>query len=197
MAYMNYSRAMYRTGFRPYGQTNAWAASQLNGMDTGEAVLSGYLGQSHPFTEHGGWDLRGLGQNKPFAPWVLHGVPVCLDQSENPIACQNPDCTYGDCGATSTGRLPSGSCLDQSENQVMCADPNCTFGDCLPPATKPGVVNLPPGPSPRVGVAVAPPFVGSTWATSTIIKGVPDLLLYGFAALAAFSFIAPAGGRRR
>jgi hypothetical protein len=71
MAYMNYNRELYRTGFRPYGQTNPWAASQLNGMDIPEAVLSGYLGQSRPFTRDGGWGLHG---SASFHPWVLEGL---------------------------------------------------------------------------------------------------------------------------
>jgi hypothetical protein len=33
--------------------------------------------------------------------------------------------------------------------------------------------------------------------SQTIIKGVPDIFLYVFAGLAAFSFIGGGGGRRR
>lgn len=70
MGYTNYNREMYRTGFRPYGQTNPWSATQLNGMSIEEATLGqvhpfgpwelhGILGQVHPFTETGGWPLHG------------------------------------------------------------------------------------------------------------------------------------------
>lgn len=76
MGYTTYNRSLYRTGFRPYGQNNPWAASQLNGMSIAEATLGQVhpfgpwvlhgedgagLGQSHPFTESGGWGLHGLG----------------------------------------------------------------------------------------------------------------------------------------
>jgi hypothetical protein len=203
MAYMDYKPSLYRTGFRPYGQTNAWAASQLNGMDTSEAVLSGYLGQSHPFMPSGGWGLHG---SASFHPWVLEGMgdtPVCLDQAQNAVNCQDPECTYGDCGAAGGPPVSTGGCLDQKENQVLCMDPNCTYGDCLSAPAKSSMpanipqwisslkpVTLPPGPSPRVSVPVTPAF-----AQTSIIKGVPDLLLYAFAGIAALSFIG--GGRRR
>lgn len=63
MSYVNYNQSLYRTGFRPYGHTDPFAASQLNG-----------LGQYHPFTESGGWPLHGFGQVHPFGPWTLHGL---------------------------------------------------------------------------------------------------------------------------
>jgi hypothetical protein len=203
MAYTNYNHALYRTGFRPYGQTNAWAASQLNGMDMSEAVLSGYLGQSHPFEPGGGWKLHGLGQSRAFAPWTLHGgMAVCLDQSQNTIACMDPNCTYGDCGSNAEQLVGGALCLDQGENQVPCSSPSCTYGDCISPKTStpsPVTINLPPGPSPRVGVPpnLAPQTAPGFMASQTIIKGVPDILLYGLAAFAAIQLLSPAGGRRR
>jgi hypothetical protein len=208
MGYVNYNHALYRTGFRPYGQTNAWAASQLNGIDMSEAVLSGYLGQSHPFEPGGGWKLHGLGQSRAFAPWTLHGgMAVCLDQSQNTIACMSPDCTYGDCGSNAEQQVGGSLCLDQGENQVPCSSPSCTYGDCISPKTStpsPVTINLPPGPSPRVGVPpgwsspTSPGYVAPSTGlmASTIISGVPNILLYGVAAFAAIQLLSP-GGRRR
>jgi hypothetical protein len=65
---VNYNQSLYRTGFRPYGHTDPFAASQLNG-----------LGQYHPFTESGGWPLHGFGQVHPFGPWTLHGMGMLGD----------------------------------------------------------------------------------------------------------------------
>jgi hypothetical protein len=203
MSYVNYNHGLYRTGFRPYGHTNAWAASQLNGYSTPEAVLSGYLGQSHPFEPGGGWKLHGLGQSRAFAPWTLHGgMAVCLDQNENTIACMSPDCTYGDCGSNAEQLVGGSLCLDHGQNQVPCSSPECTYGDCIAPKTSapsPVTINLPPGPSPRVGVppSQAPQTAPGFTTSQTIIKGVPDIFLYVFAGLAAFSFIGGSGGRRR
>jgi hypothetical protein len=205
--YLNYNHALYRTGFRPYGHTNAWAASQLNGYSTPEAVLSGYLGQSRPFEPGGGWKLHGLGQSRAFAPWTLHGgMAVCLDQSENTIACMDPNCTYGDCGSNAEQLVGGSLCLDFGQNQVPCSSPSCSYGDCTdkPKGSGPVVINLPPGPANRVGV---PPSQAAQTApgyqppsgvmASTMIKGIPDIFLYVFAGLAAFSFIGGGGGRRR
>lgn len=75
MSYGTYRNSLYRTGFRPVGQTNAWAASQLNGMSMHDAVLSGSA-SFHP------WTLEGLGQNHPFEPaggWRLHGTGALGD----------------------------------------------------------------------------------------------------------------------
>lgn len=43
-----------------------------------------------------GIGVRGLGLGASSAP-----PPTCLDQSENAVNCQDPECTYGDCGAVS------------------------------------------------------------------------------------------------
>jgi hypothetical protein len=58
MSYVRYNENLYRTGFRPYGQTDPFAASQLNGIRTpfDPAKLHGA-----PFTKGGGWALHGLG----------------------------------------------------------------------------------------------------------------------------------------
>jgi len=209
MGYVNYNHGLYRTGFRPYGHTNAWAASQLNGYSTPEAVLSGYLGQSRPFEPGGGWKLHGLGQSRAFAPWTLHGgMAVCLDQSQNTIACMSPDCTYGDCGSNAEQQVGGALCLDQGENQVPCSSPSCTYGDCISPPKPvtwtPFTINLPPGPSPRVGVPTTqfpPTSPGPTGPgsslPSTIIKGIPDVAIFGIGALLVVSMVGGGGGRRR
>jgi hypothetical protein len=63
MAYMN-ADTKPKVGFRPYGQTNPYHASNLSG-----------LGQNHPFDP---WKLHGLGQVRPFdqdpGGWVLSGL---------------------------------------------------------------------------------------------------------------------------
>jgi len=56
LASVRYNESFYRTGFRPYGQTDPFAASQLNGIRAtpfDPARLHGV-----PF---GGWKLNGLG----------------------------------------------------------------------------------------------------------------------------------------
>lgn len=88
--------------------------------------------------------LRGLGAQS-----------ICLDQAENAIDCQNPECTYGDCGAPSS-YVPSGGCLDRSQNQVLCNDPECTYGDCLPSTPAPrSPVTIRPGTVQALTAAVA------------------------------------------
>jgi hypothetical protein len=203
MSYVNYNHGLYRTGFRPYGHTNAWAASQLNGYSTPEAVLSGYLGQSRPFEPGGGWKLHGLGQSRAFAPWTLHGgMAVCLDQSQNTIACMSPDCTFGDCGSNAEQLVGGSLCLDFGENQVPCSSPSCSYGDCTdkpktPVTWTPVTINLPPGPSPRVGVPTVPPTLPTSTMPSTIIKGIPDIAIYGVGAVLLVTMMSGGGGRRR
>lgn len=141
MAYVDYNLSLYRTGFRPYGMTNPFSASQLNG-----------LGYYKPFRETGGYRL---GQIHAMGPYMLRGLgqaaAVCLDQNENTVSCADPECTYGDCGSTGAQVVVGALCLDQHENQVACTDPNCTYGDCAGAAVvkkTPGVSPA-PGPSPR------------------------------------------------
>jgi hypothetical protein len=141
--------------------------------------------------------LRGLGD-----------PAICLDQNQNTIDCQDPNCTYGDCGQVSTS-VPSGACLDQSQNQVLCMDPNCTYGDCLPsspaPAKKPSTVISPaltaavaatitPRPSPVVSVPLTTSTVGM-WLGSDMIPGVPNWALIG--GTLAIALVLGGGGRRR
>lgn len=148
MPYVDYNVSLYRTGFRPYGMTNAFSASQLNGIGTG----------IQPFTPGGGQRPRAsLGQARAFSPYQLRGLgqgpAVCLDQNENTISCLDPNCTYGDCGSTAAQVTVGALCLDEHENQIACTDPLCTFGDCvgagaMKKVTTPGVSPA-PGPSPR------------------------------------------------
>ena len=80
MSYVNYNQSLYRTGFRPYGHTDPWAASQLNGMREREGELAG-MGQVHPF---GPWTLHGMGMLGDMVPdgaiavytgtWQPHGT---------------------------------------------------------------------------------------------------------------------------
>lgn len=63
MAYVDYNLEINRQGYRPYGRTNPFSATMLNGV-----------GQAQPFTPGGGWRLHGLGQVRPFDPWILHGL---------------------------------------------------------------------------------------------------------------------------
>lgn len=155
---------------------------------------------------------------------ALHGLrglgdaAICLDQNQNTIDCQDPNCTYGDCGATSTS-VASGGCLDQSQNQVLCTDPECTYGDCLPstsapkPSTttpRPGTIvssaltaavaaTATPRPAPVVSVPLSTSTMGMFLTGSTLIAGVPNLvvLLGGVLGLSVVASSIGGGGRRR
>jgi len=95
MAYVTHRQGLYRTGFRDYGHTNPFAATQLNGMSVDEAVMHGLgrtpfdpevlherLGQHHPFPPSGGWGLRGLGDIVPNGSIVTYtgqwNIPTAL-----------------------------------------------------------------------------------------------------------------------
>ena len=161
MPYTVYDLPMQRTGFRPYGRTNPWSATQLNGVrDTTwyeHQVLV-------PFSEGGG---RRLGQwQRAFSPRFLGGMgqapTVCLDQNQNTIPCSDPNCTYGDCGSTGPQITVGALCLDQTQNQISCSDPNCTYGDCVSPKVTTPPIS--PGPGPRVNAPMQmfPPTAGSS-----------------------------------
>lgn len=150
MPYVDYNLSLYRTGFRPYGMTNPWSATQLNGYGLGTGI--------RPFTPSGGHRLGQI--QRGMSPMVLHGLgqvaAVCLDQNENNVPCTSPDCTYGDCGSTAAQVTVGALCLDESENQIDCSSPACAFGDCISgtakkPGTRPAApgVSPAPGPSPR------------------------------------------------
>lgn len=76
---------------------------------------------------------------------------ICLDGNQNTIPCSDPNCSYGDCGSTSTQVVSGSLCLDQNQNAVACADPECTYGDCT---------------SPSSGAPAANPVAGAATTTS-------------------------------
>jgi hypothetical protein len=119
MSYVKYNQALYRTGFRPYGHTDAFAASQLNGLSGGDDSLAGAddgMGQVHPF---GPWALHGyddgLGQSHPFTRsggWPLHGLGVLVpDQAI---------LTYR--GKWNPGRTPGGRTAIELVSSALAAD---------------------------------------------------------------------------
>lgn len=66
MGYVDYDLSLYRQGYRPYGETDPFAATMLSGVKPpsrgnvfGPWRLRG-LGQNPPFTERGGYKLHGL-----------------------------------------------------------------------------------------------------------------------------------------
>jgi len=218
MAYMNYNNSLYRTGFRPYGQTNAWAASQLNGYDMGEAVLSGYLGQSVPFTRQGGWGLHG---SASFHPWVLEGmgddptsfitdfgVPGSITQpaivdcmaTPNDPTCGSPltaeqPYSYGQSTAATNAQLINAAINPSSPGNIQYLPTTIPSSTVGVPAVN---VTLAPGPAPRVNIPVTPTYStpsSSIFTASTIIKGIPDIAVFGLGAVALMSLVG--GGRRR
>jgi len=142
--------------------------------------------------------LNGLGQSS-----------ICLDQNQNTIPCSDPNCSFGDCGATGPQVTSGPLCLDQDENAVECADPECTYGDCIgaPAKTKPGNIlpvaaglNLPSRPSPVVSVPLStsiPGSVGMFLTNSTLISGVPNVAIIGGVVIAAALLLGGGGKRRR
>lgn len=104
-------------------------------------------------------------------PITSSGAPgICLDQGQNSIACNDPNCTYGDCGSAGAQITIGSLCLDQGENQIDCTDPNCTYGDCV--------------------------TTTSWFSKSTIITGVPDVAIYGLLAVLLLGGGFGAGRRR-
>jgi len=99
MSYVNYRQELYRTGFRPYAQTDPFAASQLNGLGQvhpfGPWVLHGYddgLGQVHPFTESGGWPLHGLGSTYGMTDFLKAGQQYTIElTASGPPGSAPPD----------------------------------------------------------------------------------------------------------
>jgi hypothetical protein len=66
LSYVNYDLSLYRQGYRPYGETDPFAATMLSGVKPTPA--------GHPFAP---WRLRGMGQNPPFTEsggYKLHGL---------------------------------------------------------------------------------------------------------------------------
>lgn len=180
MAYVDYNLPLYRTGFRPYGLTNTWSATQLNGM-----------GQVRPFTERGGWRLGAVPAHwnwqRSFSPRFLRSgmgqaLPGCdptdpLGSCYDPLVPVTPSPPSG---------LPGENCQDSLGRYVMCGDPSCVTGGCVtvdcpagqvnaggyciaatiatPASPAPGTYGLAPGPSPRVPASQSmfPPTAGSS-----------------------------------
>lgn len=136
MSYVNYNLPLYRTGFRPYGLTNTWSATQLNGM-----------GQVRPFTEQGGWRLGAVPAHwnwqRSFSPRFLHGMGQVTGDCSGPggdfVSCSDPTCSYGPC--TGAAVAPT-ECSDASGAFIMCGDANCKFGPCVSIACPAGQVNI-------------------------------------------------------
>jgi hypothetical protein len=66
MSYVDYDLSLYRQGYRPYGETDPFAATMLNGVKPPS--------RGNVF---GPWRLHGIGQNPPFTPeggYKLHGL---------------------------------------------------------------------------------------------------------------------------
>lgn len=182
MAYINYNLPLYRTGFRPYGLTNAWSATQFSGM-----------GQVRPFTEEGGWKLGAVPAHfnwqRSFSPRFLRsGLGQVTGDCSGPggdfVACSDPSCSFGPCTGAAVAET---ECSDASGAFVMCGDPNCKFGPCVGVTCPPGQTNmqgycmaetvqspayppkgttpgLTPGPSPRVPASQTafPPTAGAS-----------------------------------
>lgn len=130
---------------------------------------------------------------------MLGQSSICLDQNQNTVSCADPNCTFGDCGATGPQVTSGALCLDQDENAVACADPNCTYGDCIGPTTAkksimPATVQAATSiatasrPSPVVSVPLStsiPGSVGLFLSSSNLIAGIPNVALIGVVGLAA------------
>lgn len=131
------------------------------------------------------------------------GMAICLDQSQNTVACMDPSCTFGDCGSSDQQLVGGSLCLDRSENQIPCSNPECTYGDCLPstaapkagnivPAVTTAVTNLVPKPSPTVAVPLSTSSLGLWFSGSSF--GLPNWALMGGGLVL---LVAVAGGASR
>jgi hypothetical protein len=94
MGRVAYDRTLIRTGYRPYGMTNPFAASQgLAGVSMHHGVFGPWrlagMGQNTPFTQRGGYALHGLGSLGDMVPdgsvvvytgtWLPHGTQGATD----------------------------------------------------------------------------------------------------------------------
>lgn len=137
------------------------------------------------------------------------GNAICLDQSQNTVACMDPSCTYGDCGSSDTQQVGGSLCLDQAENQIACTSPNCTYGDCVAPRSSQGFapqitiapasgLNIPSRPSPVLNVPLSASSIPLFFESSTLVSGIPNWeLLIGAAVGAMLLSTAFSGGGRR
>lgn len=164
MPYLNYSLPIQRTGFRPYGHTNSWAATQLSGM-----------GARQVFSEPGGRRLIGMGQwQSGFSPALLHGLglagdPNCdagmpYDVAGNPCLA-SAGYIVPDVIPAAPGSVPP-LCGGPGGEFVSCADPSCKTGPCAGA----GVAQLGPGAAPRVPVP-ASQFPQTSYQTAACAPG--------------------------
>jgi hypothetical protein len=86
MSYVTYNKSMYRTGLRPIGETDPFAASQLSGLGRTPFDPEILLGQTHPFTRAGGYGLHGLGDIVPNGSIVQYTGTWATDISTTPGA---------------------------------------------------------------------------------------------------------------
>lgn len=141
MPYLNYNIPIQRTGYRPYGHTDTWAAVQLSG-----------LAERQLFSTPGGRRL-GMGQwQSGFSPAVLHGLGLPGDP--NCDAGMPYDVNGDPCFATTGYNVPDvtpaaggsggGSCLSAVSGLAVPCPSGSSGG---------GAAALGPGPSPRVPVS--------------------------------------------
>lgn len=140
MSYVTYNLPLHRTGFRPYGLTNTWSATQLNGV-----------GHMPPFTERGGWPLgqiqRGFSPRflLPTGPRLSGLGQMACDPTDPLGACYDPT-VFVPPSSVSASPIPAippdiaaptepaWSCVDVDGIAVNCSDPNCVSGPCVTPS---------------------------------------------------------------
>lgn len=211
MPYLTYNLPIQRTGFRPYGHTNPWSATQLSGTPS----------QRQVFSEPGG---RRLGQyQRGFSPMVLHGMGQAACDPTDPLGpCYDP-LIYPSSTAPTPAAVPSPDNACAGPNPpLFCASssfpaestswsPYYSSSSAVP-------VSLSPGSSPRVTVPTATatvsqpvaqscpagyglntatrtcvPIAQSTWTQLTSSLGTTGMIaLFGLAA-----FLLMSGGKHR
>lgn len=176
MPYVDYNISLYRTGFRPYGTTNPWSASQLNGM-------SGMGRGTRPFMLPGG-GARLSGANRVAVPWnvqrsfsprFLHGLGQACDPTDifggcysplpmPPTPAPSPTTTDACAGPNpplfcAPSSFPAGSGYNYPSNtpttQLTPSVPTTYTPPIMSYAQYPAGVSPAPGPSPRVTTSVA------------------------------------------
>jgi hypothetical protein len=128
---------------------------------------------------------------------------ICFDANGDAIDCGAPGAvttftlTPAQQAAAAAANVPDVSIYDI---QYGGAAGGPASYEAAPPGTVPysgstvssRPVSLPPGPAPRVSVKIPPAFT-----QSSVIKGVPDILLYGGGALLLLGVLGGGGRRRR
>jgi hypothetical protein len=127
-------------------------------------------------------------------------VPGSPTEPISPVLYQTPDVTvdpslydiqYGAPGVAPTAGTYEAAAAGDTSNSWLSK----IFSGIATAVPK---LNLPPGPANRVSVPVAPPFTTGIMASS-IIRGIPDIAIYGIGAVILFSAVGGlmSGGRRR